>query len=82
MRTTIDLETELLAAAKERAAKRKTTLSQVVQDAVKAYLEGPLAGDEDAPFELLTAGLPGGVLPSPQQVSALLDEDEAPGHTS
>jgi len=79
MRTTIDLESELLAAAKERAMKRKTTLSRIVQDAVKAYLEAAPAGEEPAPFELLTAGRPGGLFPSPQEVSSLLDEDETQG---
>ena len=68
---------ELVARVKERAARRRTTLSRIVQEAVKAYLAQP--GTEAAastPLELITAGQAGGEFPSPRQVAALLAEDE------
>lgn len=78
MRTTIDLDEELLAAARERAAKHRTTLSRVIGDAVKAYLEAaPEQGSE--PFELITAGTSGGRYPAPKQIGELLAaEDDEP----
>ena len=78
MRTTVDLDDELLAAARERAARRRTTLSRVVQDAVKAYLEAAPERRSE-PFELITAGTSGGRYPAPEQIGELLAaEDDEP----
>lgn len=77
VRTTIDLETVLLERARRRAVNRGVTLSQLVCEAVSAYLnEGPERRDEQ-PFDLLTCGDPGaGYAPSPAAMSeALLDEE-------
>lgn len=41
MRTTIDLDDELLVAAKKLAAERRVTLTRVVEDALRAALEAP-----------------------------------------
>ena len=55
MRTTIDLPTDLLAAAKERAAREGRTLSDVVGDAVRSsFARAALA--EREPVELPTFG--------------------------
>ena len=78
MRTTVDLDEELLAAARERAAEHRTTLSRLVGDAVKAYLEAA-PGPDAEPFELITEGPPGGRYPSPKQIGELLAaEDDEP----
>ncbi len=39
MRTTLDLDDALLVAAKKRAAERRVTLTQVIEDALRAALE-------------------------------------------
>jgi len=80
MRTTIDLDEELLAAARERAAKLRVTLSQVVRDAVKAYLEATPERVSE-PFELITAGTPGDRYPTPQQIGELLAAEDAEPYT-
>ena len=78
MRTTVDLDEEVLAAARERAAKRRTTLSRIIQDAVRAYLEAAVEQSEE-PFELITAGSPGGRYPAPGELSELLAAEDIEG---
>ncbi|MCC6847544.1 MAG: ribbon-helix-helix protein, CopG family [Deltaproteobacteria bacterium] len=78
MRTTVDLDAPLLERAKRRAARRGQTLSQLVRDAVSTYLARQPAGGEE-PFELVTCGDPGGYAPTPAEMAAALDEDDA-GH--
>jgi hypothetical protein len=78
MRTTIDLDEELLARAKEKAARQKTTLSGLVTEAVQAYLLVPTDAPDARRFVLVTAGRPGGTYPSPEAVAALLDEEDMP----
>lgn len=75
MRTTIDLDKDLLRAVKERAATRHTTLSAVVQEALRGYLQES-ARSVNEPFELVEAGTPGGTFPSPTEFAALLEADE------
>ena len=76
MRTTVDLDAPLLERAKRRAARRGQTLSQLVRDAVSTYLVQQPGGDEE-PFELVTCGEPGGYAPTPAEMAAALDEDDA-----
>jgi len=76
MRTTIDLDRPLLERAKRRAAKQGQTLSQLVRDAVGSYLSGDRTPDDDA-FELITCGEPGGWAPTPADMAAALEEDDA-----
>jgi hypothetical protein len=76
VRTTIDLDEDLIARAKERAARHRTTLSGIVREAVQLYLSCEASEGEVAPFVLVTAGRPGGTYPSPRRVAALLDEEE------
>ncbi len=77
MRTTIDLEEALLRRARERATASGTTLSRLVQEALRAYLR-PRARAASAPFELITCGTPGGRCPTPAEMQeAVHDEDAA-----
>lgn len=75
MRATIDIEEELLAAAREHAAKHRTTLSKVVGDAVKAYLEA-LAELSAKPFALITEGTPGDPPLTPRQIADILAAED------
>lgn len=75
MRTTVDIPDDLLRAAKERAARRGQTLSEVVQLALRAQLDGA-NGAANEPFDLLVEGAPGGRYPSAEEVHRLLDADE------
>ena len=77
MRTTVDLPEDLLRVAKARAAGQRTTLSNVVAEALRAFVERPQG--EEGPFEVLVRGQPGGPYPSPARVQELLDEQEWEG---
>ena len=58
MRTTVDLPPELLAEAKERAARERRSLSDVVADAVRASFSRAAEGGQD-PIALPTFGAGG-----------------------
>ena len=45
MKTTLNLDDELLLRAKRRAADRGTTLTAVVEDALRSALSGPKVGE-------------------------------------
>lgn len=45
MRTTIELNDELLRAAKQAAARERTSLRAIVERALRAHLARPTAGD-------------------------------------
>jgi hypothetical protein len=49
MRTTLDIDDDVLAAAKQRAAEEKTTAGKVISDLVRHALTQP-AGEERAEF--------------------------------
>ena len=74
MRTTVDIPETLLREAKERAARRGSTLGQVVEEALRATFARVDAAAEAAPLELPTYG-EGGVLPGVDldDSAALLD---------
>jgi hypothetical protein len=76
VRTTVDLDIPLLERAKRRASKQGQTLSQLVREAVTAYLAGRSTEDEE-PFELITCGEAGGYAPTPREMAAALEEDDA-----
>lgn len=76
MRTTIDLDAPLLERAKRRAARQGQTLSQLVREAVGTYLTRQVRED-DEPFELVTGGEPGGYAPTPAEMAAASEEDDA-----
>ena len=58
MRTTVDLPPDLLAAAKERAAREGRSLSDVVGDAVRTSFARTAAAERE-PVELPTFGIDG-----------------------
>lgn len=76
MRTTIDLDAPLLERAKRRATRQGQTLSQLVREAVSTYLT-QRAHSEEEPFEILTCGEPGGYAPTPAEMAAALEDDDA-----
>lgn len=49
MRTTIDINDELLRAIKARAAGERKTLKATVEEALREFLAGPRPGGDDAP---------------------------------
>ena len=51
MRTSVDLNDRLLTAAKQMATKRGVTLREVIEQALRAYLE-PIARDRDYKVDL------------------------------
>jgi hypothetical protein len=74
MRTTLDIDDDVLAAAKELAATRNTTAGQVISDLARTALT---EGARDAPvirngFELLPAR---GAVVTPEFIDKLLEED-------
>lgn len=55
MRTTIRLDDDLLRELKKRAAERGTTLTALIQDALRAEL-APADAPDAGPFQMLTYG--------------------------
>ena len=49
LRTTLDIDDELLRAAKVYAADRRTTLRAIVEQALRAFLAGPARERSDPP---------------------------------
>jgi hypothetical protein len=62
MRTTIDIPEPLLREARERAARRGSTLGQIVEEALQASFLSIDTTAEEEPVQLPTYGV-GGVLP-------------------
>lgn len=75
MRTTIDLDDELLRAVKSRAATCGQSMSALVSQAVRSFLEAEQA-HASSDFELIEVGTIGGRCPSPGEVAALLEAEE------
>lgn len=78
---TMRIDDDLLADAKAEALRRKTTLTQLVEDAVRAAICHEDSGREsDWKFPVFTPSAPGfskefeGLLPS--QILALMDEED------
>lgn len=64
MRTTIRLDDELIAAAKQRAARSNRTPTAVIEDALRQTLAPPKAEQRRQPVELATFhGDPAGLAP-------------------
>ena len=76
MRTTIDVDKELLQAARERATAARTSLSRLVEEALRSFLTLDSVVAE-GPFELITFGRPGGPFPSPADMADILDEEDS-----
>ncbi len=77
MRTTVSIDDELLAAARQRAHERNQTLGQVVEAALRRELVVGKASDEAPLVPVFTGGggvRPGVDLTSNRAVQELLDE--------
>ena len=59
MRTTITLDERLLAQLKRRAAEQGTSVSRLIEQAVRMFLRAPRAPAESRTFELVTFGAGG-----------------------
>ena len=79
MRTTLNLDDELLIGAKELAARNRTTLTAVIEDALRNKLSGTDDGERLPPVELPASRMSGGVRPGVDldDTAALLDLLEA-----
>lgn len=78
MRTTVSINDHLLAAARERAHARRQTLSQVVEDALRAELARDAGrGRPAVPVFTAGTGARSGIdLSSNRAVQAVLDEEK------
>jgi hypothetical protein len=83
MRTTLNLDDELLVGAKELAARNRTTLTAVIEDALRDKLRERDAAEPLPPVELPVSRMRGGLRPGVDldDTAALLDlleEDVSP----
>jgi hypothetical protein len=84
MRTTISLDERLLAQLKRRAAEQGTSVSRLVEQAVRLFVRTPRTPAESPPFELITFGTGGRFSRlNIDKTSALIEADDlerfAPG---
>lgn len=77
MRTTVDLDLGLLETARRLALKERRTLGAVLSDALTAYLGVRRQAAKEPPFELLVRGKPEGRFPTPADIAALEDTEDA-----
>jgi hypothetical protein len=83
MRTTITLDDRLLAQLKRRAAETGTSVSKLVEQAVRLFVRTPRAAPEPESFELVTFGAGGRF--SRQNIdktAALLEADDLERYVS
>ena len=75
MRTTVRLDEALLERAREEAAKRKTTLTSLIEQGLELVLRRPLKRSERRPVSLPECRAGGGTLPGVDlnDSSSLLD---------
>jgi hypothetical protein len=77
MRTTISLDDRLLAQLKKRAAESGTSVSRLIEQAIRLLMRTPPAGKRQDRFELVTFGDGGRFsLKNIDKTSALLDADD------
>ena len=77
MRTTISLDDRLLALLKRRASESGTSVSKLIEQAVRLFVRTPRSSGQQRDFELVTFGAGGRF--SPQNIdktSALLEADD------
>jgi hypothetical protein len=79
MRTTLNLDDELLVGAKELAARNRTTLTAVIEDALRDKLNEADRGEQLPPIDLPVSRMGGGARPGVDldDAAALLDLLEA-----
>ena len=77
MRTTITLDDRVLAQLKRRAAEQGTSVSKLVEQAVRLLVRTPRVPDESPTFELVTFGAGGRFSRlNTDKTSALLEADD------
>lgn len=77
MRTTISLDERLLSQLKRRAAEHGTSVSKLVEQAVRLYIRTPRACADSQTFELVTFGAGGRFSRhNIDRTSALLEADD------
>lgn len=74
MRTTLDLDLDILQAAKEIAASKGSTVGKVVSELARKALETPRAAKVRNGVPLLPRRAPGSTKPTMKQVNDLRDE--------
>lgn len=80
MRTTITLDDRLLAQLKKRAAESGTSVSQLVEQAIRLLIRTPRAPKRQDRFELVTFGKGGRFSRhNIDKTSALLEADDVEG---
>lgn len=77
MRTTITLDERLMAQLKRRAAEQGTSVSKLVEQAVRLFVRTPRAPAESPAFELVTFGKGGRFTRhNIDKTSALIEADD------
>ena len=79
MRTTISLKNTLLAQLKKRAADMGTSVSTLIEQAVRLVMQSSLRGKSKKPFKLVTYGGSGKFSSQNQNIdnaSRLLEQDD------
>ena len=74
MRTTLDLDLDIIQAAKEIAASKRSTLGKVISELARKALEAPRAAKVRNGVPLLPRRQPGSPKPTMKQVNDLRDE--------
>lgn len=74
MRTTVDIDEDVLQAAKELAASRGSTAGRVLSELARAGLSRPVAAAERNGVPLLPRRLPDAPRPTMKLVNSLRDE--------
>jgi hypothetical protein len=85
MRTTITLDDRVFAQLKRRAAESGTSISKLIEQAVRLFVRTPRSRPPQEPFELVTFGAGGRFsLQNIDKTAALLEADDrarfAPRH--
>lgn len=59
MRTTITVDSQVMEQLRERAAQSGGSVSRLIEQAVRLFLQAPAADSHEEPFELVTFGAGG-----------------------
>jgi len=77
MRTTITMDDRLLAQLKKRAAESGTSVSRLIEQAIRLLIRTPPAGKREDRFDLVTFGTGGRFSrQNIDRISALLEADD------
>jgi hypothetical protein len=76
VRTTVDLKKQVLARARAKAREAGRTLSELVNDAVAAYLAQMGTATKTKPFKLITSGDPKASAPGWEEIERILERED------